>query len=85
MLLKPFVLKPLGCSPFTGKKFWQLWLGWPAVPVLVSALTGTASSGTTARARTATAKKSFLLKFISLIASRLRKPAARSLKMLLSP
>src|SRR5207245_4028890 len=65
VLLKPFVLKPLGCSPFTGKKFWQLWPGWPVVPVLVSALTGTASSGTTARARTATAKKSFLLKFIS--------------------
>ncbi len=56
--LNPLVLKPEGDSGPVGKTDWQLWLGCPAVPVLVSAATGLARNGIAARDTIASIKKS---------------------------
>ena len=56
--LNPLVLKPEGDSGPVGKTDWQLWLGCPVVPVLVSAAAGFARNGIAARDTIASIKKS---------------------------
>ncbi len=56
--LNPLVLKPEGDRGPVGKTDWQLWLGCPVVPVLVSAATGLARNGNAARDTIAIIKKS---------------------------
>jgi len=56
--LNPLVLKPEGERGPVGKTDWQLWLGCPVVPVLVSAATGLARNGIAAKDTIASIKKS---------------------------
>ena len=56
--LNPSVLKPEGDRGPVGKTDWQLWLGCPVVPVLVSAATGLARNGIAARDTIASIKNS---------------------------
>lgn len=52
------MLKPCGLSGPDGNADWQLWLGWPLVPV-GSAETGVARNGSAASERRAAAIRSF--------------------------
>ncbi len=56
--LNPLVLKPEEDRGPVGKTDWQLWLGCPGVPVLVSAATGLARNGIAARDTIASIKRS---------------------------